>query len=740
MFASRKSLVGSQVDSSDLGQSRLYLTVFALAVGFAAIATFLAISNIDPTRPMPAFTYWVFGINAVLITLLGWLLVRRYKQLQQRRHLTGEGRLVKRFLLLFSASSVIPSTVVAVFLGATVTQGLNNWFETRIGNVIEETAVLAEERVDSLSAVIEAQSREIAARIDYEDTAGGIISDPLRYASYLGRQAVALGAGAAYIISPQGELVIMGDVPRPLPFNPPTAIALQEAREGLVGQTLYQELGVVTATVRLTYPEGAFVHLVHQLDPEVFERLAHAAQAVSQYRQASEVSGQLQRFFAIGYAQVVVLALLLFARLGLEAGRQIAAPLGTLAKAAEKVRDGDLTARVAVPGNDDEIDTLAVSFNTMAAQLGTQRSALLSARAVSEDRRQFLETLLSQISAGVIRIDQVMTVTLANRSAEELIERTNIQGHTLGDIIPEFQVHAHSAMRDGNSGDTSLEITINGHVKHIRLRTLVDGDGSCVLTFDDATKIITAQRHMAWRDVARRIAHEIRNPLTPIHLAAERLNRRYSKLINEDDSVFKRSLDTITRQAEDIGRMVDEFSNFARMPKPEIRPFDFKDMISDILFSQRMVTPDLKLEINTELDQMTYYGDERLLGQAFGNLVKNAAEAITGMPEEMEIVGQIKLTLTRSEDWVRITIDDNGPGFPEESRERLLEPYVTTRERGTGLGLAIVNRIIMDHGGSITLKKRSDGQRGARVQVALPIEQASILDTQEADMSIKEIT
>jgi len=731
-------LVRSQVDSSDFGQSRLYQTVFALAVVFAAIATFLAISNVDPTRPMPAYIYWVFGINAVLIAVLGWLLVRRYRQLQRRRHLTGEGRLVKRFLLLFSASSVIPSTIVAIFLGATVTQGLDNWFQTRIGSVIEETAVLAQERVDTLSAIIEAQSREVAARIDFADTAGGIESDPIRYAAYLGRQATALGAGAVYIISPEGELVITGDVPRPLAYNPPTAIAMQEAREGLVGQTLYQDLGVVTATVKLTYPQGAFVHLVHQLDPEIFERLANAAQAVSQYRQAADVSGQLQRFFAIGYAQVVILALLLFARLGLEAGRQIASPLGTLAQAAEKVRDGDLTARVAVPGNDDEIDTLAVSFNTMAAQLGTQRSALLAARSVSEDRRQFLETLLSQISAGVIRIDQAMTVTLANASAEGLIERADMQGQPLGDIIPEFQVHAHSAMRDGSSADTSLEIIINGEVKHIRLRTLVDGDGGCVLTFDDATKIITAQRHMAWRDVARRIAHEIRNPLTPIHLAAERLNRRYSKLLDEDDSVFKRSLDTITRQADDIGRMVDEFSNFARMPKPEIRPFDFMAMMSDTLFSQRMVTPDLTFDINTDLTEMVYYGDERLLGQAFGNLVKNAAEAITGMPEDLEVVGQIKLNVSQSDDWLRITIEDNGPGFPEESRERLLEPYVTTRERGTGLGLAIVNRIIMDHGGAITLKKRPDGQRGARVQIALPIEQTSILETQEVSPSAKE--
>lgn len=702
---------------------KLFQAVFIIAVTVAVIVTYAMITSADPTNPIPRYIGAVFAGNAVLIAALVVLLVRRYRQLRPQNDKHGEGRLVRRFLLLFSASSVVPSIVVAIFLGATVTQGLDNWIETRIGPMITDTAVLAQENLDAISSVIEAQSREVAARIDFEDTAGGIETNPLLYSSYLGREAVKLGARAAFIVSSEGELVIMGDVPEPLPYGPPPQIALQEADDGLVGLSLYQDIGVVTATIKLTHPAGSYVHLVHELNPAVFERLNNTAQALQQFRQAEDVSDRLQVYFAIGYVQVVSLALLLFARLGLEAANGIAKPLGTLARAAERVRDGDLTTRVAIPGNDDEIDTLTTSFNTMTAQLGTQRSALLSARAVSEDRRQFLESLLAQISAGVIRIDRSMTVTLANASAEALIGRAALQGQPLGDIIPEFQPHAHSAIRDGGSGDTSLEIDINGEVRHIRLRTLADSEGGCVLTFDDATRIVTAQRHMAWRDVARRIAHEIRNPLTPIHLAAERLDRRYSKLINEDDNVFKRSLDTITRQATDIGRMVDEFSNFARMPKPEIRPFAFLDMLSDIIFSQRMVSPDIKIELSTDVESLIFYGDERLLGQAFTNLVKNAAEAIAGMPQEDEVVGQIALKVTPGAQTLRISITDNGPGFPEEARERLLEPYVTTRERGTGLGLAIVNRVIMDHGGSISLKGRSDKQRGADVRLVLPIRQ-----------------
>ena len=712
-------MVDSQVHLPEQDDSKLYQVLYGLAVVTAFFATFFAVSNVDPIRPTPPIVYVVLAINAALIMIIGWLLYRRYSQLQKVERARGDGRLVRRFLLLFSASSVVPATIVAIVLGTTLTRGIDNWFGTRMGAIIEDTSIIAQEQLDTLSALVEARSREVAARLDFEDTAEGIESDPVRYADYLGIQAQLLGARAGYVIGPDGALIIMGTVDRPVDFNEPPLVALQEAREGLVGQTLYQN-GLVTAVVKLSHPSDAFVLLIHELDPGTFIRLQNAAEAVEEFTRASNVTGQIRWLFLIGYAQIVMLALLLFARLGLDAGSRIAAPLARMATAAERVRDGDLTARVVVPGNEDEIDTLATTFNTMAAQLGTQRAALLTARSDSEDRRHFLETLLSQISAGVIRTDQSMTITLANASAERLIGRTDLHGKPLRDIVPEFQSHAQSSPDVGITDDISLEANMDGDIKHIRLRTLKDADGGCVLTFDDATRMVTAQRHMAWRDVARRIAHEIRNPLTPIHLAAERLERRYSNTLEEDDTVFKRSLETITRQADDIGRMVDEFSKFARMPKPQIRPFGLIGMLSDAAFSQRMVTPEIAINIATKMDGIIYYGDERLLSQAIGNLLKNAAHAIAGMPEEDEVIGQITITAMQSDDILRLYIDDNGPGFPEESRDRLLEPYVTTKDRGTGLGLAIVNRVIIDHGGSISLSPRADDQRGASVHIALP--------------------
>jgi two-component system, NtrC family, nitrogen regulation sensor histidine kinase NtrY len=280
--------------------------------------------------------------------------------------------------------------------------------------------------------------------------------------------------------------------------------------------------------------------------------------------------------------------------------------------------------------------------------------------------------------------------------------------------------------------DASLELTRNGEVRSVRLKSAPEASGGCVLTFDDTTRLILAQRQLAWRDVARRIAHEIRNPLTPIMLSTERLRRRYASKIDDTDGVFDRCIETILRKVDEIARMVEEFSSFARMPKPSIAPFDMRAVLQGASFAQSVVSPDIEIEIDTALDEAPYLGDERLLAQAIGNLLKNAAEAIEGLPIEQDVSGHIRIFLAREGGDLEIVIEDNGPGFPAEVRNRLLEPYVTTREKGTGLGLAIVNRIIADHGGSISLQNRPDGQQGARVRVVLPENGALAMQSDDA--------
>ena len=451
-----------------------------------------------------------------------------------------------------------------------------------------------------------------------------------------------------------------------------------------------------------------------------FTRLRRAEQALAEYRAAGQISARLRWLFVVAYGQIVILVLLMSIRLAFEAAGRITGPIGRLANAAQAVREGDLDIRVELPESADEVRALTQSFNQMTEQLDEQRSALVSARIDAEDRRNFLETLLSEVSAGVIRTDASFVVTIANRSACQLLGDEDLEGRSLNDIAPQFAHYAQSVAEHGYASDASLDVPGKDGLRYIRLKVTMDPSGGFVLTFDDATRLVNAQRQLAWRDVARRIAHEIRNPLTPIQLSAERLRKRYASKIDDSDGVFERCVSTILRQVDDIGRMVEEFSGFARMPKPTLKPFNLSKVLDEVTFSQQVVSPDLSISLKAETKDIVVLGDERLLAQAFGNIVKNATEAVERTEAAEAGDGLISLQVNTLADQIEILIEDNGPGFPEAERESLLEPYVTTREKGTGLGLAIVNRIIMDHGGSIALLARPDGTRGALVRVVLP--------------------
>lgn len=707
---------------------RLFQVVFIAAVLIATLVTLLTISGLNPIEPFAGYYPVLITINFVLIAGLAFWLVNRYRALQAQSSGKGAGRLINRFLLLFSLSSVVPATIVAIVMGAALAKGIDTYIDGSVTTFVEDTANLTHDNYDAFVSEFEDDTRLMAQDIDYPETAIGLRETPEVFADFLGLQAGFRSFRMAYLINEAGDQLATAKLDELPSFVPVDPKALDEANmvgadpaDGrVIGLTLYENTGLVTALIKLEHYGGLYLYVLKETSPSTFLQYRQAESALQEYRDAEAAISQLQSIFVVAYVQIIALALLLFARLGLEAAGSIAGPIGSLAEAARRVRDGDLTARVPPPGTEDEIDELATSFNTMTARLGTQRAALLTAQTTSENRRQFLETLLSQVSAGVIRTDRSLTILLANSSAEALIGQGALQGRPLGDIMPEFRSRAQQVLREKSADDASLEISIGGDIRHIRLRTQTDVDGGCVLTFDDATRIVTAQRHMAWRDVARRIAHEIRNPLTPIQLSADRLSRRYAHKI-DDDGVFVRSLETINRQAADIGRMVDEFSNFARMPEPSIQAFDFSAMLNHAAFAQSVGAPDINVIVEVPDDPIILQGDERLLRQAFANLTKNALEAIQSLPEDMEVVGQIRLIAVRSHDTLEVVVKDNGPGFPLEARDKLLEPYVTTRDRGTGLGLAIVNRVIVDHGGQITLRSRTDGARGARVSIILPL-------------------
>jgi two-component system nitrogen regulation sensor histidine kinase NtrY len=378
------------------------------------------------------------------------------------------------------------------------------------------------------------------------------------------------------------------------------------------------------------------------------------------------------------------------------------------------------------PSVRDEIADLADAFNQMTDRLSRQTGALDRARIEAETRSAFIETVLAGVEAGVIRVGADLKITVANASAQTLLGFVHHSGAEteLSAVGPEFVAATRRAIETEQSVDTSFRRVTEAGAMHLQVRVAPEYDGKgAVITFHDTTRLVLGQRQAAWRDVARRIAHEIRNPLTPIQLSAERLRRRFSGQITSDRETFERCTETITRQVADIGRMVEEFSGFARMPKPTFGSFNLVDMVQAVAFSQRMATPATSVNVNLPDHPITMLGDERMLAQALTNVVKNAAEAVEQQIETGAVkAGAVVLDIYEDGDEVQVTVRDNGPGFPVEDRDRLLEPYVTTRKNGVGLGLAIVARIVEDHGGRIWLGDNDLAPSGARVDIRMPMQ------------------
>ncbi|MDJ0921939.1 MAG: ATP-binding protein [Henriciella sp.] len=714
-------MANTLVQSVKRSGGRWFQALFVIAAILSASASYIALARSSPTASVPREVQILLMANTIILLVLGWMVVSRYIDLRRDKDKAGGGRLAQRFMLLFGLSVMIPTVIVSLFLWSTISKGIDTWFGQRVVTLVEETASVARENVEEFSGVFEEDAKLMA--VDVNNAAEGYLNDRLRFESYLGIQAYLRNIPAAYIIDGEGTITAVAEnMSETGFFRRPTAETFADLQEGSVIVSIQEDAGFASAVTKLAAIDSAYLYLAKPLDVVAINRLRKAEGALVEYRLAERRSEELKLLFVIAYLQIATLVLLLSVRFAQEVAARITEPIGRLAVAASEVSEGVRGVQVPLPQADDEVKALSTSFNYMTSQLDERRSDLIAARELSEQRRQFLETLLAELSAGVVRIDRDGIITLANRSARGLLNREDITGHLLSEIAPALANTARQTIETGEPIDASVNLDGARGTRHIRLKVTEDADGGFVLTFDDASRLVSAQRQLAWRDVARRIAHEIRNPLTPIQLSTERLRRRYSDKIDDSDGVFQRCLDTISRQVSDLGRMVTEFSDFARMPKPRPSQFGITALLEDICFAQKVVNPDFDITVTSDLGDQEILGDERLLAQAFGNIVKNAAQALASRPLTDEATGQIRVHIERHENSeVRIRITDNGPGFPDDVREKLLEPYVTTREGGAGLGLAIVNRIIMDHGGDIVLSTRSDGEKGAEVRVTLPI-------------------
>ena len=417
--------------------------------------------------------------------------------------------------------------------------------------------------------------------------------------------------------------------------------------------------------------------------------------------------------------------------IGLNFANWLVTPIRRLMSAANMVSTGDLHVQVPVHKSEGDLAQLGETFNKMTQELRTQRDELVSASDLIDSRRRFIEAVLSSASAGIIGVDASGSIGILNRSAEKLIGHAESEtlDHPLSEVLPELDDIMKTA-REGTQRLVQGQITINrdGRERNLSVRVSAEQTSqsrdSYIITLDDITELVSAQRTSAWADVARRIAHEIKNPLTPIQLSAERIRRKFGKVITEDKAVFEQCTETIVRQVDDIRRMVDEFSRFARMPKPVIEGEDVADTVRQAVFLMRVGHPEIEIEADIKQEPMRAHFDRRLISQALTNIIKNAAEAIEAVPAGELAKGRIEVIAAREHDDIVIDVIDNGIGLPKMSRARLLEPYVTTREKGTGLGLAIVGRVLEDHGGRIELNDAADmrpGQRGAWMRLRFAV-------------------
>ncbi len=652
--------------------------------------------------------------------LAGILIHRILRVARAWRSAATGARLHLRFVTLFSLAALAPAIIVAAFLGFAFTQGLERWFSQRVESTIENAAAVGAAYLDLASDGLRGEVQAMAEDLNF--ARAGLTGDPSRYAAFLQLQGERRDLSAVYVIDGDASVLAGGSIVEgAVPYRPPSAEAFQAADAGQVSIRFDQDGNRLLALYNLTAYNNAYVYVSKPIAPNLMAQLIRFDESVAEYRAAGQQQNALRDMFGLAYFSTAVLLLLAAGWVGLTSATRVAEPIGRLVGAARRVAGGDLKARVAVGEERDEVDALASAFNRMTAQLETQRRDLVSAQEEAENRRSFIEAVLGGVSAGVVGLDSNGRISAANRSAVQLL---GVEGSPVGrrlvDVAPEFAELLNKP--PGEAAPQRVDLMREGGSINLSVRMSPEADGGLVLTFDDMTKLISAQRQEAWKDVARRIAHEIKNPLTPIQLSAERLRKKYAAEISSDPETFAKCTDTILRQVADIGRMVDEFSSFARMPTPIMAFTDISEVARSAVFAQRLVFPDVRIEVEGAERPIGLVSDERLIGQALLNLIKNASESVLarrerdGEPKD----GAVTLRLRDLDYGVQFEVIDNGLGFPEKDRHRLIEPYVTTRVKGAGLGLAIVARIIEDHGGLIELDDAPGGGAGAVVRFVLP--------------------
>ena len=724
--------------SRRINMERRIAMVFLALGALSGLMTYLVLTDTWQTQnPARAIT-WLLLSDFIIVLSLGTMIARRFVVLwvERRRGMVG-AKLHSRLVLLFGLIALIPAITVSVFSTTFLNYGLDIWFGDKIKSAIESSFNVTQSYLQDHQQRVANDTLSIANEI--RDQNWGSFLDLSKLDMFLDRQVDLRDLSEAVVIDRRRQILASGGFTLLMEFDldlPEDALVRADSGEMVI---LHSPTGDrIRALTAIDRQQGIYLYAGRVIDDQVLTAIRNNENAVTLYRQLEGDRSQWQITVGLIFAVLALLLLMAAIWVAIISATNLVKPILRLVEAAQRLGGGDLSTRVKTGKRDDELGELSRTFNTMALRLQAQQVELVATNRQLDDRRRFTELVLSGVSAGVIGLNEKGEIELPNRSASELLGGNMMEhvGERLGDAVPEMAELVELAQgRQSGSAEGQINLSHGPVTRTLHVRVVAersDADHTrIVVTFDDVTELLAAQRKAAWSDIARRIAHEIKNPLTPIQLSAERLKRKYLKEIVNDPETFAVCTDTIVRQVGDIGRLVDEFSSFARMPAPVLRPEDLVEVTRQAAFLQQNANPGIVYDLDLPGETIWVNCDASQVTRALTNLLQNAADAIAARLEMEEAgsegegqnrltPGRIHLWIRRDEDEVVLAVDDNGPGLPRQGRERLTDPYVTTRVKGTGLGLAIVKKIMEDHGGKLQLL---DGEKGgASVRLTFPAE------------------
>ncbi|WP_337248512.1 PAS domain-containing sensor histidine kinase [Rhodovulum sulfidophilum] len=701
-----------------------------------AVLTFLTLGPLDQGASSHGLRI-VLLADLVYALVVATLVVQRIARMvaARRRHSAGS-RLHLRLTGVFALIALIPTVSVAIFAGLTINIGLEGWFSERVRNVVGASLAAAEAYEEEHRRDLVSDAHTLVGYLAAARQATIFLSDgDMRQILTQAQARVQRGLKEAYVIDGSGEIRARGE--RSYLFNYERPDDAQIARAGTGEAVVIQDWdnNEFRALVKLDGYLDRYLYISRTVDGDILSLLDDTQQSVRLYQQLEHERGRVLFEFGLLYLGFAMILILAAVWLGLWFAERLSRPVGRLAGAAQRVGAGDFDVRVPEETSDDEIAMLGRMFNQMTRQIKLQRDALLDNTRQIERRRRLFDSVLSSVTAGVMGLDAEGRVEVMNRSALALLrlDAAEAEGQELCVAVPEF-ADLLEKLKSSRRGTAQEEVRLlrGGNMEHLLVRMAMRkrADGGAegyVVAFDDVTDLVTAQRMAAWGDVARRIAHEIKNPLTPIQLSAERIKRKFRGAVGDQAEALDQMTDVIVRQTNDLRRIVDEFSKFARMPEPDRKPVDLAALLRDAVMLQEAGQPGVAFRADIPPEPTPAELDATMIAQAFTNIMKNAGEAIESLSEKGEPEGyrpEIRVTFSVEEGNAVILIADNGIGLPQD-RSRLFEPYVTTRDHGTGLGLPIVKKIIEEHGGRLDLRDAEPFAEGAHcgalAEITLPV-------------------